>query len=213
MIDNYVKFFFIALCFSIALCSYWFCRSKKDWAYLAAAMGFTMVSDYFLVLAHNYRAGVFVFCFVHIAYILRVSGWAATGNHLEKSLSKIGAIICGGGLIFVVFAFVPALPWVDPLIVLAIVYASLFAQNFADHIRYYRQGGPNRKIMLTGLILFILCDIHVMLFNLPNFLPVPPEIGLWGWRWIWVFYAPSQLLLSVSAVRWGEASTAPPENN
>ena len=200
MIDNYIKFSFIVLCFIIALLSYWFCRSKKDWLYLAAAMGFTLISDFFLVIMANHRMGVLTFCFVHIIYILRVS------NDKEKSISQITSVICGGGLLFIAFTFVPFLSPspLDPLIIFAIVYGSLFVLNLITHIGYYRRGGANRHIILAGLILFALCDIHVLMFNLPNYLLVPPEISLWGRTWMWAFYAPSQLLLGISAVDWSD---------
>lgn len=213
MADHYIKFSFIALCFLITLGSYRFCISKKDWAYLTAALGMTLVSDFFLVLAGNYPAGVFTFCFVHISYILRVTRI----NHTERkrNLIRIGiTVLCGCFIytfLYVVLtqtAVFPGTNLFQPLLILAGVYAALFLQNLIAHIKYYRDNGPdslpliNRRIMLLGLILFALCDIHVMLFNLPNFLPVPERIGLWGLRWIWIYYAPSQLLLSISAVRW-----------
>lgn len=167
---------------------------------MTAAMGFTLASDYFLVLLHSHRSGVFVFCFVHIFYILRVS------DNWEKSMAKIAATIFGGLLIFAVFIFVPVLPLPDPLIVFAIVYAALFIQNIIAHIQYHRRGGAklltNRRLMLAGIILFALCDIHVLLLNLPQYLPLPHSIAVWGGIWIWVFYAPSQFLLGISAVNW-----------
>ena len=192
MIDNYIKFAFIGLCFLIALCSYWFCYSKRDWAYLVSAMGFTLTADFFLVIRHSYHVGVLVFCFVHMAYIMRVRGESPSYSKFSVAIAFMIGILIG--------IFLPALGF--PLLVrLATLYAFLFAVNIIAHIKYYRRGGHNRRIMLAGLILFALCDIHVMLFNLPHFLPVPHEIALWGQRWIWVYYAPSQLLLSVSAAR------------
>ena len=198
MAHNYIKFSFIALCFLIALYSYRFCVSKKDWTYLSVAMGFTLISDFFLVLAGNYRAGVFFFCFAHMAYILRVN--------TNRSVIRIGAAVLAGVMIGGLLYFI--LPVHDFLVILAAVYASLFLQNLSAHVRYCRSGGPdvlplaNRWLMLSGLILFALCDVHVMLFSLPDFLPVPEEIGHWGLMWIWIFYTPSQLLLSISAIRW-----------
>ena len=205
MIDNYVKVLFIALCFIIALCSYWFCYSRRDWVYLATAMGLTLVSDYFLVLTNNHSIGVFVFCFVHITYILRVS------DNLERSTAKIAAVVFVGGFVFAVFSFVPMLPHIDPLIIFTMIYTALFIQDITAHIKYYKskEAGvlpmTNRRIMLAGIILFALCDIHVLMFNLPHYLPVSPAIGAWGRMWIWVFYTPAQLLLSVSGVRWKPA--------
>ena len=199
MIDNYVKFSFIFLCFLIALGSYWFCRSKRDWAYLAAAMGFTVVSDFLLLIVGNYPAGVFTFCFVHVMYILRVrGGWGVVRNW-------VAVPIMAGVLFFLFFLIFLILRRALPiLIILGAVYALLFSANLIFHLKYYKRGGPNRRIMLSGLILFVLCDIHVLLFNLHDFIAVPAWVGDWGRMWIWVFYAPSQLLLGVSAVRWKE---------
>ena len=152
-------------------------------------MGLTMVSDYFLLLARNYYAGVFVFCFVHAAYILRIN---------KKEILKWAAVPFSAAVIhFYIFE--------GPLLIyLAGMYAVLFAMNLAVNIKYNPLPKINRRLVLAGLVLFALCDIHVLLFNLPRFLPVPPELGEWGGMWIWVFYAPSQLLLSVSALRWRE---------
>ena len=208
MVDDYIKFAFIALCFIIALVSYWFSNSKRDWAFLALAMGFTLTSDYFLLLTSRHATGVLIFCFVHIIYILRVSfDW-------EKSLMKIGATVCIGWLILAISAFTPLLPHFNrnPIIIFAAIYAALFIQNIIAHVKYYRYNGQdalpliNRKIMLIGLVLFALCDIHVLMFNLPLYLNVPPAIGIWGRTWMWVFYAPSQLLLCISAVQWKKDS-------
>ena len=207
-VDNYIKFTIIAICFLVTLASYRFCFSKKDWVLLAPAMGFTLLSDYFLLIAHNYRIGVFVFCFVHIFYILRVNGGYIGEHSREKSIINIGSVLISGGLIYVLFTFIPLLPRIDPLIIFVVMYTALFVMNFVAHVKYYYSDEPdalpmiNRRLMLAGLLLFVLCDIHVFMFNLPNFLPVPPEIGLWGGSWIWMFYAPSQVLLSISAVRW-----------
>ena len=204
--DSIVKFSFVALCLTIALCSRGFCHSKKDWGFLVSAMGFTLMSDFFLVLLHNYRMGVFLFCFVHVFYIFRVRG---SSDKIKKRLAKInGAIFIMAMVVFAIFAFAPFLPQFDPLVVLAVVYASFFVQNLIVHVKYYRSNDPealpmlNRRLMLAGLILFALCDINVLLFNLPNHVPFPQAVADLGLSLIWVFYAPSQLLLSVSAVNF-----------
>ena len=162
-----------------------------------------MLSDYFLVLARNYPVGVFTFCFVHMAYLLRVSP-----SH-PKSAACIAATVAAGVVLYAIFAVWT--PGVDPLLFLGGVYAALFAQNFAAHIRYCRRDTPgrlpkaNRILMLAGLMLFALCDVHVLLFNLHRFLEVPQALTDWANAWIWVFYVPSQMLLALSAVRMGRA--------
>jgi len=188
---NTIKFSIIVVCFFVAAGSYFFCNSKKDWAYLMAAMGFTLLADYFLVIAFNYRVGVFIFCFAHIAYILRVS------DNKKKSLQWIISPFVFGWLYYYLFG-----TWMSQLQTLAFIYAILFAVNLGTHIKRYRYIN-NRRLILTGLILFVLCDIHVLMFNLPHHLPmIPTAVSDWGRTWIWVFYAPSQILLCLSAVKW-----------
>ena len=179
-----IKFTIIAVCFAIAMISYFFCYSKKDWRYLAVAMGFTLISDYFLVIAHNYRVGVFTFCFVHIAYILRVS------ENKTKSIIYILAIILAGAILTL---FVD-----DILIALAAVYAALFVQNLLTNL--CQNHLHNRRIILVGLILFVLCDINVLMLNLPNFMNFPKSMANIAHSLIWLFYAPAQVLLAFSAI-------------
>jgi len=184
-----VKFAIIFVCFIIVIASYFFCYSKKDWRYLAVAMSFTLISDYFLVLVNNHRVGVFTFCFVHIAYILRVS------ENKTKSIIYILVTIVGGTLL----AFFVD----DILIALTAVYAALFVQNLI--VNFYQNRLPNRKIILIGLVLFALCDINVLMFNLPNFINFPQSIANTALSLIWIFYAPAQVLLAFSAVAFRKA--------
>lgn len=195
-----IKFSFIALCFIIALISGRFCHSKKDWAFLVVGMGFTLISDYFLILARNYPVGVFTFCFVHIAYIMRVS------TNRERSLMFIVSAFGSGVLFYALFSFISIF---DTLVFIASVYAMLFVLDLIWHVKFCKHGGIhglpkiNRWIMLVGMILFALCDVNVLLFNLPNHIPLfSTEIANRSQNLIWIFYLPSQLLLSLSAVRW-----------
>jgi len=195
-----IKFLVVALCFVIALISYRYSYSKRDWAFLVVGMGFTVISDYFLVLRHNYPMGVFTFCFVHIAYILRVS------INREKSLMFVFAAIGSGVLFYGIFSF---LPFLNTLVLVAGIYATLFVLDLIHHAKFCRHGGENnlpklnRYIMMLGLILFALCDIHVLIFNLPNHIPsFPAELAARSENQIWLYYIPSQILLAISAVHW-----------
>jgi len=178
-----LKFVFIVICFAIACLSYFFCHSKKDWAWLTGGLFFTVGADYFLVLHDNHLPGVAVFCFVHVCYILRVFP-----THKYKF-----ALLAVPILVFFVFAN-------NALFVLAGIYATLFIFNIFINIRFCKK---NRSIIITGLVLFALCDINVMLFNLPRHLDIP-VIFPWAFNLIWVFYLPSQLLLAVSAVKFNK---------
>jgi len=182
-----LKFVFVAVCFAIAAVSFFFCRNKKDWLWLTLGLLFTVAADYFLVIHNRHLPGVAVFSFVHMCYILRV---------LQPKARKLALFIVPflAGAIFIAFMN-------EALLVLAGIYAGLFALNIAINIKFCK---INKPLVLTGLVLFMLCDINVMLFNLPRELGVSIYFP-WAFTLIWVFYLPSQLLLAVSAVAYPRA--------
>jgi uncharacterized membrane protein len=61
------------------------------------------------------------------------------------------------------------------------------------------------RIFAAGMILFLLCDINVGIFNLTDYLSLPQTLydRLYALSSIlmWTFYAPSQLLISLSVKR------------
>ena len=175
------KFVFILACLAIALASYPLCRNKKDWAWLACGLTFTVIADYFLILRQVHLTGVAVFCMVHVCYILRVKRgymvWLAI-------LAQIAIIILFN---------------VGSLYLLASFYAVLFIANIAINLKWRKK---NRATVLAALLLFALCDINVAIFNLH------PTNGI-AFTLIWVFYLPSQLVLALSAVSWCKTKTIP----
>ena len=198
------KFAFVAACFGVALASYFFCRSRKDWLWLVLGLAFTVAADYFLVLHGLHYIGVAVFCFAHVAYIVRAVN--ASPGGLRRVLPVLAVIVAA--LAYFVLALC-VLSWLNRIHsssrvfviifsveTVAIVYALLFITNIYVSARYIRH---NRVLVIAGLLLFAACDICVLLFNLPFYFGAP------GWLrgvfpLIWVFYLPSQALLAVSAV-------------
>jgi len=176
-----LKFAFVVGCFVLAGASYFFCKQKRDWAWLTLGLAFTVGADYFLVINNRHLPGVAVFCFAHMCYILRATG--AT----QKKVLIFAAIAVG---IFV--AFING--W---LIALSGIYAALFITNIVLNFKFQK---INRLLVLTGLILFALCDINVALFNLPRHFDINFTFP-WAFTLVWVFYLPSQVLLAVSAMR------------
>jgi len=187
------KFVFVVICFIIAASSYVFCKEKKDWALLTMGLMFTVAADYFLVLHDNHLPGVAVFCFAHVCYILR-----ALNMTESKKAGHIGLIILPFLIALIFFAFIG-----QALFALAGIYAGLFIINIAVNIRFCKF---NRGLILLGLILFALCDVNVLLFNLPRQLGTF-EIFPWAFYFIWMFYLPSQILLPVSAVAYKKRIT------
>ena len=181
------KFVFIVGCFAIAGVTYFFCKSKKDWAWLTLGLSFTVGADYFLVVRNSHLPGVAVFCFTHVCYILRVLQPRNRAKTMLAVLILVAAIF---------FAFNHG-----SLIFLTGIYASLFITNIVLNIKFCK---INKPLVIAGLVLFALCDINVTLFNLPRQFSIPFTFT-WAFTLIWVFYLPSQLLLSVSAIAFPNA--------
>ena len=178
-------FGFIAACFVVALTSYFICWSRRDWRWLVLGLAFTLGADYFLILHNRHLPGVAVFCFAHVAYIMRA---------VSDKKSRIYALLpfAVAGLAIAALAMV----WLDGIYVVTAMYGTLFVTNIYLSARHIRR---NRALVMTGLLLFAACDICVLLFNLPRYMGAPEVLRI-VFPLIWVFYLPSQVLLAVSAV-------------
>lgn len=157
--------------------------------WLAGGLAFTVGADYFLILQNWHLPGVVIFCFAHVCYILR----AREGK--------------GAKMLFFVVALLLALTAYMGIKWVAILYAGLFCANITTNFIYFksdkaRLSKSNRTLFLGGLILFALCDINVLLFNLPIYFSSVswPSWLSYTFYLIWVFYIPSQILLACSGV-------------
>ncbi|MCL2363855.1 MAG: lysoplasmalogenase [Defluviitaleaceae bacterium] len=182
-----IKFIFVVVCFFVALGSYFLSRDKRSWAWLVGGMAFTVAADFFLVLQNAHVPGVAVFCFTHVCYALRAQ--RNDGKFTRR---------------FYLFVFTVATVTVAVLLVLdsifALVgmYAALFMVNLYVNFRY-RRTNKNGTFIFVALVLFALCDMAVMLFNVPNYLGVMPALEH-VYPFIWIFYLPAQAMLAVSAI-------------
>ncbi|MCL2225023.1 MAG: lysoplasmalogenase family protein [Defluviitaleaceae bacterium] len=158
---------------------------KKDWLCLVGGLVFTLLADYFLVLRQQHLFGVAAFCFVHVFYIRRAINF-------RRWMLVAFAVIW----LFIVFIL-------QSVILIAAVYASLFAFNIFVNYKT-RRPKFNYHLVMAGLILFALCDINVMLFNIPRYTGLP-DFFPGAFALIWVFYLPSQILLALSAVDYGDS--------
>lgn len=181
------------------------------------ALGFTLAADFFLILHDWHLPGVAVFCFAHLAYILRAITCKDEGVPGQARDGKAGT--CGVAwrtgsfrffcMIFVsgIIALTLAFTLLEAIFVLTALYATLFIINIYVSARYLRH---NQKLAITGLLLFAACDICVMIFNLPVYMGAPQWLrGIFPM--IFVFYLPSQLILAISAVDFGRFASTPPQ--
>lgn len=189
-----LKYLTVILCFVMSLLIGSDRHSKKDKFLVQLARLFTLIADYFIVLFDEYKFGVFFFCLVQIAYIIRHS-------IMEKKKHK--------NFVFLIVALMLALLMSlniniikieRNLVILTLVYASLLTTSLYCAISTINRGHYSKQdswIIAIGMFLFFMCDLNVGLFNIIKKESIKFFVGFL----IWLFYLPSQLLLTLSGFR------------
>ena len=155
-------------------------------------MAFTLLADLFLLVLNRwYLAGVSAFCVVQLLYLARLhrAGSRPLALRLLLRAALAGALLAAAG----------ALGGLTPLTGLTLFYFSQLVANAFASLSLGRRG----RGFSLGLFLFIGCDVCVGLHNLsaalPGMAPLPflpfVQVGMW------LFYLPSQVLISLSAGR------------
>lgn len=182
--SSMLKYCAVLLCLTIAVLSYKNPYSKQDCKALITAMLFTALADYLLLFTSKTTIGVMVFCIAHLAHIARIN----------KSAFKAGVVIylMAAVLLSALAAIGLTLPY---LYIACAIYVALI---LTATITAFRADMPKRNLILirTGMVLFVLCDICVALFNVLHAGGMFYEAAL---LLIWLFYVPSQISLALSA--------------
>lgn len=175
----YLKYASIMLCFLLAFSLYTKSSDKKDSKYVVLALLLTLIADIFLIFTSHYSAGVFFFCLVQLTYLKR--------HNTRFFMTGLQFIPVAA----LAYFFMP----LDFLYIIAGLYGALILTCF---ISSFKTTLPkfNKMAIRIGLILFILCDIHVALFNL---LPRSHNYFAIAAVAMWFFYLPSQVMLAFSA--------------
>jgi len=184
---NDIKFIFIIVCFFIALASYFLSRDKRSWAWLLAGLAFTVVADFFLVLHDAHVPGVAIFCFTHVCYAMRAQ--RGDREHTRRFLLFTFTVVSVAAALLLVL---------DSIIALAGMYAALFLVNLCLNFKH-RRVNRNGTFVFVALVLFALCDVTVMLYNVPRYMGVMPVL-MRLYPLIWIFYLPAQAMLAISAI-------------
>jgi hypothetical protein len=183
ILSGYMKYAGILLCVLIALLLHRRSWNRKDSTLLISALGFTAAADLFLLLLYLPVPGLLAFFAVHLIYIRR----------LRPSLLKPAAavvLIAAAGCA-AAYRLVPGFP-VE--FVLAGLYAALILAVASSSVKAALPR-INRRLVVAGMALFLLCDIHVALFN--TLAPGSPYY-LFSAFLMWFFYLPAQALLALS---------------
>lgn len=196
ILSNYIKFAVVALCLFYVL----FSRNReKHLFFLRLAMIFTLISDMLILLSDFYFCGVLTFIIAQQFHGLRISvlrGKEGNKDFIIRLLIQavISLLIC--------LTLRELNIRIDGLLAASIFYFTCILTNTARSLRLAAAIRDKKsKYLAAGMVLFLLCDINVGLFNLSDFLSVGQvysKIYLASSILMWTFYAPSQVLISLS---------------
>ncbi len=215
-ISNKLKFIMILICFCYVL----FIKNTTDkdiLNFMRLASLFTVVSDLNLLLLDHYFYGVVSFVIVQQLYGLRIDA-ADHKNIIMRSKAKVVRTL----LIRLVWQIILTMVVCSVLYIAgvnlnALLFASMiyFISIVTNVIRSLKTLMIHRQIsnllFALGMVLFLLCDINVGLFNLVEFIVIPGDlqhfIVTYSSILMWMFYAPSQILITVSHRCFSSEST------
>ncbi len=183
LFSTLTKYVGILLCFAMAMLLHRGAWNRRDSVLLISALFFTCIADLFLLLLSRPITGLFFFCVVHVVYIRRYRP-RLFYPAAAAALAVMAGCLAAGRL-------VPGFPIAQ---VMACLYGVLIA---TVTVCGFRSPLPrtNRRLVNTGMVLFLLCDVHVALFNvLDASNPYFPFAAFF----MWFFYLPSQVALALS---------------
>ncbi len=206
-----LKYSIILLCFCYALMS----ASKSTFYLMQTALLFTAISDLFILVLDYYFYGVLTFIVVQELYSLRLLILLSGGRELDGAIGGRGRRITAAFLKRSLLQLLAALAvclilsltgvMLEGLLIVSIFYFICILTNVitAFSLVKHRPGTKGNLIYAIGMLLFLLCDINVGLFNLSGFIPMQEEVYaiLYSASSIlmWTFYAPAQVLIAISS--------------
>lgn len=200
LLSNYIKFTVVALCFLYVLLIRAKDNSKKTLLFLRLALFFTLISDMLILLLELYFYGVLTFIIAQQMHGIRISLLGKRNHLFNELLRRFSYQIL---FTFAVCLFLWKLNVsINALLTVSIFYFICILSNTIRSLHLAANFRERGFIYLAaGLVLFLLCDINVGLFNMSDFLLVGPVYGkiyLISSVLMWTFYAPSQILIALS---------------
>lgn len=167
----------------------------KDLKLLQTGLFITLIADLFLlILGRHYILGILLFSVVQIIYSSRYGF-----TNLKMNIRNFIVIFSS---LFIVYFVVDKLIFkLDFIWGMGLFYGICLLNSVIKAAKAYRDRlfpKPNGHMILIGMVLFLLCDINVALYNILNeglFYNIS-SISMW------LFYLPSQVLLSLSGYKY-----------
>ena len=194
----YLKYAGVLLCLAVSGAAIYLLRDK-DAVIMTCAFVCTAISDLFiLVLDDYYQIGLVTFIFTQSIYLYRL--YRDRMNKIKITLIvRFAVMLLLMGLVDVIMKD----GGINFMLVEVCVYIVMLAGNVIDAFLLSKKSVYN-IIFAVGLLLFLCCDICVGLDNAVDIIGL--NLGKAGNAiqfMIWVFYLPSQALITCSVKKGG----------
>jgi len=173
---------------------------RRDAYHQVICLLFAVVADFFLLYTKFFLVGIMIFWCAHICAIRR---YRIRLFFPAVTVAVIGGAVCGifAGIGDTIVRTVPFLSFLtlgsgEMLVNIAAFFYAVFILTATVATFFYPQAKANNICSRLGMSLFVACDINVLLFNTMSH--DSPLFGLVS-QLMWIFYLPSQILLSISA--------------
>ena len=189
--DRITSYLSIIFCFVYTLTFLGYEKNIKV-KLLRLGLATTLIADFFLVLLAGYKeAAMFSFSITQIAYALLLVEYSKHVK-IETTIRVIGTLST------LVVTYIVLKDGVDMLSLLSMFY--YFNLVFNAILSFIHHPSVLFKI---GLVLFICCDTVIGLQNLGGYMPLSQESIIYKIIYVdfnlpWIFYLPSQVLISFS---------------
>jgi hypothetical protein len=195
---DWLKYASICLCFVISVVVLRGASYRRDARLQVVILAFTLAADFMILFTPYYAAGVAVFCGAQFTAVLRYGG----GSH-ARTMAAVAGLTAAGIASVGLIPETGDMAGTDLLLAAAAAYTVLITAATV-HAFKRRQARVNNVMSRVGMVLFMLCDVNVLLWNVRSAAgTVTAEsaaaIPEWTFNLIWTFYLPAQTMLALSA--------------
>ncbi|WIV11575.1 lysoplasmalogenase family protein [Proteiniborus sp. MB09-C3] len=196
--SSVVKFISIVLCFLLSVLIGKDYLDKENKLLLQSGLLITIIADFLLLFTDYFVLGTGIFSVVHILYAIR---YERNKTKLILIRAIVILLIIVGIYLTINFFIIK----IEVLFLSALFYAVSLIISTIKAIKackYDLLPFPNKYLIAFGMVLFLLCDVNVGIFNIISLINISSGIinllyNISGVL-MWFFYLPSQVLISLS---------------
>lgn len=195
VISTSLKFLGIVLCFFYAL--YHMHKRVSDSILIVGAIVFTLCADICLLLTNYYTMGLVFFNIVQAIYLYRIVtyGRIKPMKHLLFRIISIGVV-----LLVLQLGTID----LDVLLIITVIYFVNITINTITALALnYKSNNKKWLLFSIGMLLFLLCDINVGIYNSSAYLvsqtAIYDKLYHLASLGMWFFYLPAQIFIVMSS--------------